>query len=169
MKNKILMVFVITILMGMMLISCGKKAKEAVSNDVVVEEQELEEQEEKVEPILQTEEQENIQEYMPGVYSSSIMLNGNAVDIVVTLEKNEIVSIRMEGINETIATMYPLLELALDNLTEQILVSQSLEDITNPEENKYTSRVLLDAIEQALDKAVESEDETGMESRDYSP
>ena len=49
--------------------------------------------------------------------------------------------------------MYPLMEPALDALSSQIYASQSTENITYGEENKYTSMMLLDAINQALEKA----------------
>jgi len=91
--------------------------------------------------------------YVPGVYTSSIMLNGSAVDISVTVEKEAITSIQMVNVSETIETMYPLMEPALENLAGQIISSQSLDNITYPEENQYTSIVILDAIARALDKA----------------
>lgn len=91
--------------------------------------------------------------YVPGVYTSSIMLNGSAVDIAVTVDKDAIASIQMVNVSETVATMYPLMEPALDNLAEQIIASQSLDHITYPEENQYTSLVILDAVERALQKA----------------
>ncbi len=49
--------------------------------------------------------------------------------------------------------MYPLMEPAVENLAEQIISSQSLDNITYPEENQYTSIVILDAVSRALDKA----------------
>ena len=98
--------------------------------------------------------------YVPGVYSSSIMLNGNAVDIAVTVDKDSIASIQMVNVNEMVSTMYPLMEPALDNLAEHISASQSLDNITYPEENQYTSLVILDAVERALDKAAAPESNT---------
>ena len=92
-------------------------------------------------------------QYVPGVYTSSIMLNGSAIDIAVTVEKDAIVSIQMINVSETVATMYPLMEPAVENLAEQIISSQSLDNITYPEENQYTSIVILDAVSRALDKA----------------
>lgn len=109
-------------------------------------------------------------QYIPGVYTSSIMLNGNAVDIAVTVDKASITSIQMVNTNEMVATMYPLMEPALENLSEQILSSQSLENITYPEENQYTSIVILDAIDRALNKAAvsnpDSEEKTDGEAKD---
>ena len=98
--------------------------------------------------------------YQPGVYTASILLGGNAIDLEVIVESDYIASIRLVNLNETIATMYPLMEPALDNLTEQIYNTQSLENITYPEENQYTSMVILDAIELAVEKARLPEDET---------
>lgn len=91
--------------------------------------------------------------YVPGMYTSSIMLNGSAVDIAVTVEEDTIASIRMVNVSEAVETMYPLMEPALENIAEQICSSQSLDNITYPEENQYTSIVILDAIHRAVDKA----------------
>lgn len=91
--------------------------------------------------------------YVPGVYTSSIMLNGSAVEIAVTVEKDSIASIQMVNVSETIETMYPLMEPALENIAEQICSSQSLDNITYPEENQYTSLVILDAVSKAVEKA----------------
>lgn len=91
--------------------------------------------------------------YVPGVYTSSIMLNGSAIDVAVTVEKDSIASIQMVNVSETVETMYPLMEPALENIAEQICSSQSLDNITYPEENQYTSIVILDAVSRALEKA----------------
>lgn len=104
-------------------------------------------------PTVPVEEAAQAELYQPGVYTSSIMLGGNAIDLEVTVEKNYIASIRLVNLNESVATMYPLMEPALENLTSQIYTTQSLENITYPEENQYTSMVILDAIENAVAKA----------------
>ena len=56
-------------------------------------------------------------------------------------------------------TMFPLMQPTLENIAEQIYVSQSLENITYDDENQYTSQVILNAIESALAKATISEGE----------
>ena len=65
----------------------------------------------------------------------------------------KIKSISLVNPDESTATMYPLVEPALESLSEQIYKKQSLENITYSEENQYTSMVLINAIEDALDKA----------------
>lgn len=92
--------------------------------------------------------------YHAGVYTSPITLNDNTFDVEVTVDENHINSISLVNLSETTTAMYPLMEPAMDALSSQIYASQSTENITYSEENKYTSMMLLDAIENALDKAL---------------
>lgn len=91
--------------------------------------------------------------YMPGNYMSVITLNNQTVYMNVTVDDKRIIDISLDIIDETAAAMYPLIQPALDNISQQIYEKQSLDDITYEKANQYTSIVLLDAIEEALSKA----------------
>lgn len=91
--------------------------------------------------------------YHAGVYTSPITLNDNTFDVEVTVDENHINSISLVNLSETTTAMYPLVEPALDALSDQIYTSQATENITYSEENKYTSMLLLEAIDNALEKA----------------
>ncbi len=91
--------------------------------------------------------------YMPGVYTTSLVLNDNIVDIEVTVDETNINSIRIVNLDEAVATMYPLIEPAFEDLVTQICENQSLDGLTYSDDNKYTSMVLLDAIKASLHKA----------------
>ena len=91
--------------------------------------------------------------YIPGVYNTEIVLNDQALNVEVIVDKNGISSIELVNISTAITTMYPLLEPAFDTLTAQILENQSLDNITYSQESKYTTFVLLEAIRKSLDKA----------------
>lgn len=93
-------------------------------------------------------------EYISGVYTSMIELNDNSFDVQVTVDSNHIKSIELINLSESTAAMYPLIEPALEDLSAQICETQSTENITYSEESKYTSLLLLDAIDAALEKAV---------------
>lgn len=95
--------------------------------------------------------------YVAGVYTSSIVFNENTVDVEVVVDENHINSISLVNLDETVTTMYPLMEPALDSISEQIYETQSTENITYADDNQYTSMVLLGAIEDALAKAVVTE------------
>lgn len=96
---------------------------------------------------------ETAAQYVPGVYTSSIMLGGSAVDVAVTVTESRIESVALVNVSETVETMYPLMEPALEELAAQICETQSLKNLTYSEGNQYTSQVLLDAVSRALSKA----------------
>lgn len=91
--------------------------------------------------------------YIPGVYNTEIVLNDQALNVEVIVDRNGISSIELVNISTAVTTMYPLLEPAFDTLTTQIIESQSLDNITYSQESKYTTFVLLEAIRKSLDKA----------------
>ena len=81
--------------------------------------------------------------YVAGVYSSSIKLNDNAIDVEVVVDEDHINSIELKNLSETVTTMYPLIQPSLDDLANQIIEKQSLNDITYSQSNQYTSTVLM--------------------------
>lgn len=95
----------------------------------------------------------NSKEYMPGVYTSTVTLNNTNLEVEVTVDSSHINSIRFSNIDESITTMYPLIQPAIEDIAEQIYKDQSLKNITYSEENPYTSQIIVNAIEDALKKA----------------
>lgn len=91
--------------------------------------------------------------YIPGIYTTELILGGQTVDVEVIVEKDSISSIRMVNLSEAVTTMYPLLQPTFDSLCEQIYTTQSLEEITYTADSKYTSLVLMEAIRTSLEKA----------------
>lgn len=96
---------------------------------------------------------DNVVRYVPGKYTTSLQIGSNSVDVEVVVDDSCITSIRLVNLNEAITTMYPLMEPCLDTIADQICENQSLESITYPEENKYTSQLLIGAVAAALEKA----------------
>ena len=91
--------------------------------------------------------------YTPGIYSTEIVLGEQSVDIEVIVDQSTITSINMINLNDAVTTMYPLLEPAFDSIRNQVYELQTLEGITYSTDSKYTSLVLLEAIETSLEKA----------------
>lgn len=93
-------------------------------------------------------------EYIPGIYTSTITLDNTDLEIEVTVDKSHINSIRCVNLGEAVTTMYPLLQPAIEDIADQICTSQSLENLSYPKENPYTSQMIVTAIENALKKAI---------------
>lgn len=91
--------------------------------------------------------------YESGVYTSCITLNGNPMDITVTLDADHINSISATNVSDTIATMYPLVQPAFDDIAKQIVSSQSLENIQFAEDSQYTYTILYNAIVDTINQA----------------
>lgn len=91
--------------------------------------------------------------YIPGIYTSTISLGDQTFDIQVDVEQDRITAISMNNLSETTAAMYPLMEPALDSIASQIYVNQTTEGLIYGEDNRYTSELLVMAIDQALDQA----------------
>ena len=71
--------------------------------------------------------------YTPGQYTTTLTFNGNIVDVKVTVDENSITAINLEHLEETVSVMYPLMEPALEELSTQIIETQSLDNISYAE------------------------------------
>lgn len=94
--------------------------------------------------------------YTPGVYTSTVTLNNTDLEVEVAVDESKINSIRISNLDESVTTMYPLIQPTIEDIAEQIYDSQSLDNIKLSEDNPYTSQILLNAIDEALKKAVVS-------------
>jgi hypothetical protein len=91
--------------------------------------------------------------YVPGIYSSVVSLGNITMELSVTVDYDHINSITMSNLDETVETLYPLMSPTLAELSETIIADQSTQNITYPDENRYTSMLLMQAINEAIDKA----------------
>ena len=95
----------------------------------------------------------NEKKYIPGIYTSTLTLNNNALEVEVTVDDSHINSIRFSNLDESVATMYPLIQPTIEDIAEQVYQTQSLEEIQHFSDNPYTSQSILNAIKSALEKA----------------
>ena len=58
---------------------------------------------------------------------------------------------------DSVETMYPLVEPAMNELVSQIVQNQSTDNISYANTSQYTSKVLLNAIDNTLSKAKNSD------------
>ena len=91
--------------------------------------------------------------YEPGTYTSSITSGDTTFEVLVTVSKDRIENVAFDQLNETVATMYPLLNTALDKINEQVKEVDSLNEIAFETDYQYTGTVIKQAMEQALKKA----------------
>ena len=91
--------------------------------------------------------------FTPGVYTSSISLDGIPMSVKVTVDANNINSIDLVYSDESIPTMYPMLGTCFNELAKEVCDKGTTMNITYNAENRYTSSILLNGIQSALNKA----------------
>jgi len=99
--------------------------------------------------------------YIPGIYTTELVLGGQTVDVEVIVDSDGIYSVRLVNLSESVTTMYPLLQPTIDSISEQLKDTQSIDTVTYSAESKYTSLVLLEAIKISLEKAKITEESIG--------
>lgn len=91
--------------------------------------------------------------FVPGVYTASLTVGNRNVNVEVAVDAERINSISFVSLDESVTTMYPLMQPVMNDLAAQILSSQSLEDLSYSMETRYTSQAVLGAIRTAVEKA----------------
>jgi len=87
--------------------------------------------------------------FVPGSYTSYIIIHNRPISVVVTVDEESILSIELLNMAETQEVFFPLIRPTMESLSHQIIRYQST-DITPPLEVSVTSRILLDAVNTAI-------------------
>lgn len=95
----------------------------------------------------------NADVYIPGVYTSNVALGKNSLNVEVTLDSDRVTHVEFVNTDESITTMYPLLDTTLDEINAQLATVDSPEDLTFSGENQYTTTIIKQAILAAAKKA----------------
>lgn len=94
--------------------------------------------------------------YIPGIYTSVLSLGNQSLEVEVCVDAARIKSIGFTNLDESISTVYPLMDPSMEGLAEQIIQNQSADNVSYAESSKYTCTTILKAIRSALEKAAPS-------------
>lgn len=97
--------------------------------------------------------QETAAIYNAGTYTSQLSLNNTALNLEVIVDKDRIKSVRLVNIDNSVTTMFPLLEPSLEEIETQLIKGQSIDSLKISDSSRYTQTLLIDAIAAVLDKA----------------
>ena len=93
------------------------------------------------------------EKYTPGIYTSTLTLDHTNLEVEVSVDAARINSIRFSNLDEAVTTMYPLIQPAIEEIAEQVCETQSLDEVSLSQDTPYTSRLILDAVREAVEKA----------------
>jgi uncharacterized protein with FMN-binding domain len=98
-------------------------------------------------------------QYIPGVYTTSVLLDNQPINVEVIVDSDHINSITIKDLNPSTQVLYPLLEPAMETIESQLTTNIELTNVQIESEYEYTSALLLEAIHKAIDKAKVSDKE----------
>lgn len=87
---------------------------------------------------------------VPGNYKGTLNIGGTILDLEVSVDDQCIPTISLTGVDDTIASMYPVLLPTIDNINVSLSDGTLLDNITYTEDNKYTTILIINAIKNAL-------------------
>lgn len=96
--------------------------------------------------------------FNPGIYTADFTLAGNTYTLQLLADSNRIKSVNLISLQsrdseDYITTMYPLIEPALQIIESNLADGIPLSEITFSVENQYTGSLLVDALEDLMEKA----------------
>lgn len=92
--------------------------------------------------------------YTPGVYTSQIELGNSTLNLELVVDADQIKSVSLVNLEQSVATMYPLVKPSLASIEKELIAGTSPDDIPLSEKSKYTETLLIEGIKTALDKAL---------------
>ena len=90
--------------------------------------------------------------FIPGTYTSYIIIHNRPIGVSVTVDDSKIIDISLSEMAESQEVFYPLIRPTMATLSQEV-ISRQTTDIETPIEAAITSRILLDAINNALMQA----------------
>lgn len=91
--------------------------------------------------------------FTPGVYTSSLVLENQEIHLQITVEESGLTGVSLVNPDEAILARYPLLETCVQDISDQLANGTALNEISHTDANQYTMTLLLESINNALQKA----------------
>lgn len=91
--------------------------------------------------------------YTPGIYTTQLELGSHTVNLEVLLDSDHVSGVQITTLDETVTTMYPLLEPVVEDISTQLSSGITLENVVLSSESQYTQMLILKAVDEILDRA----------------
>lgn len=88
--------------------------------------------------------------YKSGVYSSIMNVGQTELQLVVTVDNEAVSHIDITNLNDSVTAMYPLISPSLEEINAQLAAGVSFENLTYSKDNQYTTILILQAVNNAL-------------------
>lgn len=90
------------------------------------------------------------QEYEAGVYTKEIQIGDTMVNLQLSLDENNVKSVELVNLDESVETMYPLMQPTVEKISKQLAAGKSMEEIVISEESQYTEKLIVQSVSEMM-------------------
>lgn len=90
------------------------------------------------------------QKYEAGVYTKEIKLGDTTVNLQLSLNEDNVKSLELVNLDETVETMYPLMQPTVEKIAKQLLEGRSMDEIVISEESQYTEKIIVETVSEMM-------------------
>ncbi|MDY3854872.1 MAG: hypothetical protein SO170_07965 [Butyribacter sp.] len=88
--------------------------------------------------------------YEAGIYTQELKVGDTTLNLQLSLDENCVKSVELVHLDESVETMYPLMEPTVEKISNQLAAGKSVDEIVVSEESQYTEKVIVGAISEML-------------------
>ena len=90
--------------------------------------------------------------YAPGTYTAEIILQGNPINVEVTVSKNQIENVALGNLNQSQEVFYPSFSSCIAEVSKEVVANQST-DFPRSRAYPVSEDIILQAVDKALAQA----------------
>lgn len=90
--------------------------------------------------------------YRAGIYESQFVIGENTINLEVALDEEQVKSVKVKNLDESVETMYPLMKSAVKDVSKQLSSGVSIDEVVLSKISMYTEKLVLDAVKTVLDE-----------------
>ncbi len=90
--------------------------------------------------------------YRAGIYESQFVIGENTINLEVALDEEQVKSVKVKNLDESVETMYPLMKSAVNDVSKQLSSGVSIDEVVLSKNSMYTEKLVLDAVKTVLDE-----------------
>lgn len=90
--------------------------------------------------------------YAPGTYTAEIILQGNPINVEVTVSKNQIENVALGNLNQSQEVFYPSFSSCIAEVSKEVVANQST-DFPRSSAYPVSEDIILQAVDKALAQA----------------
>lgn len=90
------------------------------------------------------------QKYDAGVYTKEIKIGDTTVNLQLSLDEDNVKSLELVNLDESVETMYPLMQPTVEKIAEQLVQGKSMDEIVISEESQYTEKMIAESVSEMM-------------------